>query len=144
MGKGPLLIRADADSAIGTGHVMRCLALAQAWQDIGGSVEFVASSLPTWVELRLLAEKIRVTKISAALGGDVEPRAVSKLARERNAVWVVLDGYRFEEEYVERVKRFDCKVLKVSDFANARTSAADLILNQNLGVSPLDLFRSRS
>jgi len=32
----PLLIRADADTQIGTGHLMRCLALGQAWQDAGG------------------------------------------------------------------------------------------------------------
>src|SRR4029079_6874628 len=91
-----------------------------------------------WVELRLLAEKIRVTKISAALGGDVERRAVSKLAHERNAVWVVLDGYGFQDEYVEGVKRSGCKVMKVDDFASTQTSSADLILNQNVGVSPID------
>ena len=38
---GNLVIRADAGARIGIGHVMRSLALAQAWQDAGGDVTFV-------------------------------------------------------------------------------------------------------
>ena len=33
-----LVIRADANGSVGTGHLMRCLALGQVWRDHGGQV----------------------------------------------------------------------------------------------------------
>ncbi len=37
-----LIIRADATTRIGTGHIMRCIALAQAWQEQGGGITFLS------------------------------------------------------------------------------------------------------
>lgn len=41
---GSLCIRADAGPEQGIGHVMRCLALAQAWQDRGGTATFLTAT----------------------------------------------------------------------------------------------------
>jgi spore coat polysaccharide biosynthesis predicted glycosyltransferase SpsG len=37
-----LYIRADTTTAIGVGHIMRCIALAQAWQQASGEVTFLS------------------------------------------------------------------------------------------------------
>lgn len=38
-----LIIRTDARTQIGTGHIMRCLALAQSWRDSGGEVTLITT-----------------------------------------------------------------------------------------------------
>lgn len=38
-----LFLRADANPRMGTGHLMRCLALAQAWKEAGGEACFLTA-----------------------------------------------------------------------------------------------------
>ena len=54
MPQGTLILRADASVAKGTGHVMRCLALAQAWQDEGGKCIFAMAEAAEALKQRLL------------------------------------------------------------------------------------------
>ena len=51
-----LSIRADADTRIGTGHSMRCIALAQVWQDNGGDVTFLSHCESNSLRQRILDE----------------------------------------------------------------------------------------
>ena len=76
-----LLIRADASSVRGTGHVFRCLALAQAWQDAGGNVVFVAAELPEALHARLVAEKCGVESVAAVAGSDEDAELTCALAQ---------------------------------------------------------------
>jgi len=103
MTAGTLNIRADASIAIGTGHVMRCLALGQAWQDAGGRVVFATIGLTSPVEQRLRSEGIEIVKFNGAPGSVQDASQLEELACAHHADWVVVDGYQFEAEYQRKV-----------------------------------------
>ncbi|MEQ1748220.1 MAG: UDP-2,4-diacetamido-2,4,6-trideoxy-beta-L-altropyranose hydrolase [Prosthecobacter sp.] len=128
---GTLCIRADADSRMGIGHVMRCIALAQAWQCAGGEVSFVtAADSPALLD-RLALEGIKVTLLQAAPGSSADACELAHHAACNNATWVVLDGYHFGPEYRAIIKKADLKLIVIDDLADSDLSQADAILNQN-------------
>jgi spore coat polysaccharide biosynthesis predicted glycosyltransferase SpsG len=58
-----LILRADAHAAIGAGHLLRCLALAQAWREAGGEVTFVAHCDSPSLWARLDVECVDVVRL---------------------------------------------------------------------------------
>ena len=143
MAAGTLMIRADASIAVGTGHVMRCLALAQAWQDTGGQAIFVMTEAPPAIEDRLRAEKVLIERLQAAPGTTEDADQTVRLARKHDAAWVVADGYHFGAEYQRRLKDAGVRLLFVDDNGHAGAYCADLVLNQNAHARE-DYYRDRS
>lgn len=127
-----LLIRADASEEIGAGHVMRCLALAQAWQDSGGRAMFAMNACREAMRSRLRSEGIEVAILDCDPGGGKDARATAKLAQENAAKWIAVDGYFFGTEYQKRIKDEGFSLLFVDDNAHTDHYRADLVLNQNL------------
>ena len=74
MNPGAVLIRADASLAIGTGHVMRSLAVAEAWQDAGGVASFAVAELPEGLLPRVSAEGASLRRVHAAPGSVEDAR----------------------------------------------------------------------
>lgn len=137
-----LLVRADASIAMGTGHVMRCLALVQAWQDAGGTATFAAADITPAMRKRLSAESCDVVDLSCTAGTLEDAKQTSDLARERAAVWVVVDGYQFKSEYQRAIKDAGRKLLFFDDYGHCDRYCADLILNQNLDAKE-NLYTAR-
>jgi UDP-2,4-diacetamido-2,4,6-trideoxy-beta-L-altropyranose hydrolase len=111
-----LLIRADGGEKLGMGHLIRCRALGQAWQDAGGDVRFASS------------------------GEDASETA--ELARKIGAEWVAVDGYHFGAAFVETLQQAGLRVLFIDDYGHAGRYPAELVLNQNLHASD-SLYSSR-
>lgn len=127
-----LIIRADSDTRMGTGHVMRCLALVQAWQERGGSAVFLVAPETSPLEGRLRAEGMEVVYLSEKPGSREDAEALASLARERGASWVVVDGYHFDAAYQKAVKDAGPRLLVLDDYGHAEHYHADVILNQNI------------
>src|SRR5688500_11740833 len=91
-----LLFRTDGNAQIGTGHVMRCLALAQAWRARGGEGVFASAGLSPALEHRLTAEGFGTVALAVAAGSVEDAAATVALAHERHAEWIIADGYAFD------------------------------------------------
>lgn len=142
MSLGTILIRADASVEIGTGHVMRCVALAQAWQDEGGEAVFAMVKSTPAIVARLSAEGFQHCSVPACAGTDEDAKCTVNLARAHSAEWIVLDGYHFGAGYQELIKSGGRKLLCIDDLGECECYFADLVLNQNLNASE-DLYRNR-
>lgn len=128
----PLLLRADATPQMGTGHVMRCLALAQAWQAAGGRVVLAAASLTPALEARLRAEGLAVSRLEAEAGSAQDAAETLALAGREGAGWLTVDGYGFSGEYQRAIVAAGLPLLAIDDYGHAAHYWAGLVLNQNL------------
>jgi len=142
MDSGPLVIRVDASVEIGTGHVTRCLALAQAWQDAGGRTVFAVAESPSAIRARLSLESLEVVDLSCTPGTAEDASLTVALAQERRSRWIAVDGYRFGSDYQRDLKAAGSRVLFIDDYGHAPPYSANVILNQNVSASA-ELYADR-
>lgn len=132
-----LFIRADANTLMGTGHVMRCLALAQAWIRKGGEAIFLSSELPNGVKKKLRRNAIQLVELKG--NGPQDLRQTLDILSHWKNRWLVVDGYQFNAAYLCTLRKEGIPILVIDDGINEKFNYdVDIILNQNLDAEFLD------
>jgi UDP-2,4-diacetamido-2,4,6-trideoxy-beta-L-altropyranose hydrolase len=125
--------RADASVALGAGHVMRCLALADKLKCEGAATRFVcreqAGDLCGLIESRGHLVK-RFNAAEMDWRDDVEVSA-SLLADAAPWDWLVADHYALDARWERHLHRYAGRLLAIDDLAD-RPHDCDLLLDQNL------------
>jgi len=135
-----LFIRADATTGIGTGHIMRCLALAQAWQDQSGKVTFISHCESDALRQRLIDEGMNLINIEKSHPDQNDLECTMMVLHEfskqnmQNTTWLVIDGYHFDAAYQKCIKEAGYKLLWIDDCGHSDHYYADLVLNQNISA----------
>jgi spore coat polysaccharide biosynthesis predicted glycosyltransferase SpsG len=122
---------------------MRCLALAQAWSDGGGAVEFLCIECPVPIEERLRSEGASVFRPAQEIlrGSAADADWTARHCRDR-ATRLLVDGYAFDEPYMDVVCGHEWKVCQIDDGALLTRYEADLVLNQN-GQASAESYASK-
>ena len=132
-----LVIRADGGTRQGTGHLMRCLALARGWQAQGGQVHFVSACESEGLRQRIAQGGFRLTPVHRPFPHPADWELLAAVLGDHDGAWVVLDGYHFDSTYQSRIKQAGCRLLVIDDMAPLHHYYADVLLNQNIHASEL-------
>lgn len=128
-----IIFRADGNSTIGLGHVVRSLALAELLEPVGAE-RWLAIQAPA-AAVQQLAQQARVHLLDLpAANGTAEAVALATDFIQPSDV-VVLDGYAFDTAYQQAIKSSGCRLVAIDDLC-AWPQAADLIINHSPGIGP--------
>jgi len=130
-------MRADASVDIGSGHLMRCLTLADQLRGMGAEVAFVCRDLPGAMFDMLQARGYQSAKLPMAEAGngaqhfDAQEtiRAAGRLFPD-GMEWLVVDHYELDAVWENMLRPHVCKLMVIDDLAN-RSHDCDLLLDQN-------------
>lgn len=136
--KSNLIIRADANAEIGTGHLMRCFALAQSWKAAGGKVVFITNCKSSNLIERLKNENFEVVEIENSYPHLADWLATQAVLKNYPKAWCAVDGYHFDAKFHGLIRRNGNRVLVVDDTAHLDFYDADAILNQNINADELN------
>lgn len=150
-----VVIRVDASVQIGTGHVMRCLTLAQALKQKGAQVQFICRVHAGHLVVLLEKQGFQVYPLALTRPGNALKQDSSSLfhadwlgvtqaqdAEQCRPIlqriqpdWLIVDHYAIDQNWQAELNGCYRRLMVIDDLTD-REHLADLLLNQNYGANP--------
>ncbi|WP_051822389.1 UDP-2,4-diacetamido-2,4,6-trideoxy-beta-L-altropyranose hydrolase [Desulfonatronum thiodismutans] len=147
-----IAIRVDASLHIGTGHVMRCLTLAEVLRAKGARVVFISRELPEHLRELVAGKGIEVVRLGESgtdntpeqadpsplahaswLGTTQSSDAIKTITAMESIApwdWAIVDHYSLDYRWESAVRRVADRIMVIDDLAD-RKHDCDLLLDQN-------------
>jgi UDP-2,4-diacetamido-2,4,6-trideoxy-beta-L-altropyranose hydrolase len=125
-------IRVDASTRMGSGHVMRCLTLADALGQQGATVRFLSRELPDDLERTVTSRGHQCVRINAdpLTAGEENPRDTAAALSDRAWHWLIADQYSLGAAWEREMRTVAECVFAIDDLAD-RAHDCDVLLDQN-------------
>lgn len=155
-----IAFRVDASEEIGTGHLMRCLTLAEELSKSGGGTEivFVSRDLPTplqaLISIRGYFLKALPNHPRCDPDSDLFHAQWLKVSQKQDALdtldaienlnieWLVVDHYAIDYKWEEDLHARITNLAVIDDLAD-RHHVCELLIDQNFYVNPLERYTDK-
>lgn len=128
-----LLYRADGNSSIGLGHLVRLLALADQLRGLAPSVFLVRT--PSAATAQLIRDAgWPIQELPAPVSAVAEAEWIAQNVLLRSDI-LILDGYEFTHDYQQCLRQSGCRLVYVDDLC-AWPVVADILVNHSPGITP--------
>ena len=152
-----IIFRVDASNRMGTGHLMRCLTLAEALRERGAGARFICRAHPGNLIELLRRHAMLVTVLPAPEQSTKETHAmdyaaclgVTKAVDAEQTIealhadhpdWLIVDHYGLDADWEQRLRPHVDRLMVIDDLAN-RHHDCDLLLDQNYTKGSEDRYQ---
>ena len=144
-----IVIRVDSSTLIGSGHLMRCLTLAQRHRYKGDTIHFICRDLPGNISALVEEQGFALYTLPQAEKNEIfdgyakwltvsQERDVAETVKVVQSLGtvdrLVVDHYAIDSDWEKRLRPFVKEIFVIDDLAN-RVHDCDYLLDQNYYVN---------
>lgn len=131
-----IFIRTDANEKIATGHVMRCLTIADEILDLGGKVCFIVSDKQS---LSLIQDRGYKYIVTNSEWNNVNLQKEYEILKQhiKNTDLLLTDSYYIDNKYLNCMRGLRCKIATFDDMFEEKKEA-DIVINYNIFYKKFD------